>query len=89
MKELLETFTVEQIIIFLALLGFSIKEVVSFFDWASARINQKVKKENVHDELKNEIIEFFSLKELDLYVWERNRDKFINKTNQQCKVGNL
>lgn len=55
MKELLETFTVEQIIIFLALLGFSIKEVVSFFDWASTRINQKVKKENVHDELKNEI----------------------------------
>ena len=55
MKELLETFTVEQIIIFLALLGFSIKEVVSFFDWASARINQKAKKENVHDELKNEI----------------------------------
>ena len=55
MKELLETFTVEQIIIFLALLGFSIKEVVSFFDWASAHINQKVKKENVHDELKNEI----------------------------------
>ena len=39
--------------------------------------------------LKNEIIKFFSLKELDLYVWERNRDKFINKTNQQCKVGNL
>ena len=32
MKELLETFTVEQIIIFLALLGFSVKEVVSFFD---------------------------------------------------------
>lgn len=55
MKELLETFTVEQIIIFLALLGFSIKEVVSFFDWALARINQKAKKENVHDELKNEI----------------------------------
>lgn len=55
MKELLETFTVEQIIIFLALLGFSIKEVVSFFDWASVHINQKVKKENVHDELKNEI----------------------------------
>ena len=41
------------------------------------------------DELKNEIIKFFSLKELDLYVWERNRDKFINKTNKQCKVGNL
>ena len=55
MKELLETFTVEQIIIFLTLLGFSIKEVVSFFDWAFARINQKAKKENVHDELKNEI----------------------------------
>ena len=55
MKELLETFTVEQIIIFLALLGFSIKEVVSFFNLASARINQKSKKENIHYELKNEI----------------------------------
>lgn len=55
MKELIETFTVEQIIVFLVLFGFAAKEVVSFFDWASARINQKVKKENVHDELKNQI----------------------------------
>lgn len=55
MKELLETFSIEQIIIFLVLLGFAVKETVSFFDWAAARVNQKVKKESIHDELKNGI----------------------------------
>lgn len=66
MKELVETFTLEQIIIFIILLGFAIKETVTFFDWASERLNQKIKKENANDELKDQIQELSSNLKNDL-----------------------
>jgi hypothetical protein len=41
MKELLETFSLEQILLFIVLLAIAIKGVVSWMDWAKARIKEK------------------------------------------------
>ena len=57
MKDLLESFTLEQIILFIILFCFAVKEIVTFVDWATSRINTQVKKANDHKEIQNQIQE--------------------------------
>jgi ABC-type multidrug transport system fused ATPase/permease subunit len=57
MKELLETFSLEQTILFVVLLCFAIKEIITFADWATSRVNSQVKKANNYEELKDQIQE--------------------------------
>ena len=45
MKQLLSNYSAGQIFLFLILVGIAIKEIISFFDWASERLSKQVDKE--------------------------------------------
>lgn len=55
MKTLLEMYSVTEILIFVVVLALAIKEVISFFDWASERLNKIFDKENKQKTDKQEI----------------------------------
>lgn len=45
MKELLSSYSMGQIFLFLIMAALAIKQLISFFDWASARVTKQVDKE--------------------------------------------
>ena len=47
MKELLTTYSIEEILIFLVVLAIAIKGVITFFDWAKDRLKRMFDKENI------------------------------------------
>lgn len=70
MIELLETYSLSQVIVFFIIFCLAIKETVTFYDWAKTRIqqcyNKNLKEKNDKDKIQNEIsdiTEFFEEKE--------------------------
>lgn len=57
MKELLENYSLEEIIIFLSMLGFAIKGVVDFFEWAKSKILKPVEQQHSEEELRQKFLE--------------------------------
>lgn len=55
MGQLLAKYTITEIVVFLVLLGFAIKEVVTFFDWAHNRLKKTFDKEDEHEEIKEQL----------------------------------
>lgn len=59
MKELFTTYTVDEIVIFIILLAFAIKELITFIDWAKERFKKQVdtavEEENSETELLSKI----------------------------------
>lgn len=55
MKELLETFSLEQIIIFIVLLAIAAKGALSWWDWISDRINKKMTKKQEKEQLRERL----------------------------------
>lgn len=65
MKELLQNFTIEQILVFVVLLAGAIKGVISFFDWIAERLrkvfNGQTKKEQETQNAKELIQKLFDM----------------------------
>lgn len=65
MKELLQNFTIEQILVFVVLLAGAIKGVISFFDWVAERLrkvfNGQTKKEQETQNAKELIQKLFDM----------------------------
>lgn len=55
MPELLQNYSIEQIIVFLVILAAAIKGVCSFYDWAKERLNMLVSRENKKGELDRKV----------------------------------
>ena len=55
MEELLTKYTITEIVIFIVFLAIAIKEVISFFDWAHNRLKGAFKKENEHEDIKEQL----------------------------------
>lgn len=57
MKDLLQTFTIEQIILFIVILAAAVKGVVTWIDWAREKLNRKLEKEKSRDEFRKDVDE--------------------------------
>lgn len=57
MKELLEHYSISDIILFVVLIAVSIKGIVDFIDWAHKRLKEKYDRENSSKTIHNEITE--------------------------------
>lgn len=55
MGQLLAKYSITEIVVFLVILGFAIKELVTFFDWAHSRLRKKFDKEDEHEEIKEQL----------------------------------
>ncbi len=55
MGQLLAKYSITEIVVFLVLLGFAIKELVTFFDWAHNRLKKTFDKEDEHEEIKEQL----------------------------------
>lgn len=55
MGELLSKYSITEIVVFIVILGFAIKELVTFFDWAHSRLRTKFDKEDEHEEIKEQL----------------------------------
>lgn len=55
MGELLAKYSITEIVVFIVILGFAIKELVTFFDWAHSRLRNKFDKEDEHEEIKKQL----------------------------------
>lgn len=77
MEELLTKYTAVEIIVFMVLLAFAIKEVITFIDWAHNRLRGAFKKENEREEIKQQLNDVYNCFEcLDTHfttVIEENR----------------
>ena len=66
MEELLTKYTITEIVIFIVFLAIAVKEVVTFFDWAHSRLKGVFKKENEHEDIKNQLNDVYKyLEHLD------------------------
>lgn len=79
MEELLKSYSVSDIILFIIILALAIKSVIDFFDWAHNRLKQKFDKENINQENKNAIDERFEKTEQDIKNLQNNQEE-IGKT---------
>lgn len=55
MGQLLAKYSITEIIVFLVIFGFAIKELVTFFDWAHNRLKKTFNKEDEHEEIKEQL----------------------------------
>lgn len=55
MGQLLAKYSITEIVVFLVILGFAIKELVTFFDWAHSRLRKNFDKEDEHEEIKEQL----------------------------------
>lgn len=55
MGQLLAKYTITEIVVFIVILGFAIKELVTFFDWAHSRLRKTFDKEDEHEEIKEHL----------------------------------
>lgn len=77
MGELLTKYTATEIIVFIVLLAIAVKEVVTFIDWAHSRLRGAFKKEDEHEEIKQQLDDVYKyLERLDTHfttMIEENR----------------
>lgn len=77
MGELLAKYTATEIIVFIVLLAIAVKEVVTFIDWAHNRLRGAFKKEDEHEEIKQQLDDVYKyLEHLDTHfttMIEENR----------------
>lgn len=55
MGQLLAKYSITEIVVFVVILGFAIKELVTFFDWAHSRLRKNFDKEDEHEEIKEQL----------------------------------
>ena len=75
MEQLLARYSIEEIIIFIVLLGFAIKELFTLIDWLHERLRKKFSKEDENKEIKKQ------LDEIQTYL-----ENSINEFNESIKV---
>lgn len=56
MLELLNNYSLTEIIIFIIMLAFSIKGIIDFYDWAKKRIKEPIDREQSEQEMKQKIL---------------------------------
>ena len=56
MLELLNNYSLSEIIIFVIMLAFSLKGIIDFYDWAKKRIREPINKEQSEYEMKQKIL---------------------------------
>lgn len=81
MKELLEQFSISDIILFIVLFAMAIKGVIDFIDWAHNRLKEKFDKENVAKIMHNEINDKFEDHEKRIQKLETNQEQIIKSLN--------
>lgn len=79
MIELFETFSITEIIIFIALLAIAVKGVVDFYDWARARLSKNFKKE---DEIEKRITQDEAALNQVVKNQEKNNQKLVSLMNK-------
>lgn len=85
MKELFLNYTIEQLLILIIALLFAIKEAVTFFEWAKFHIETWVKKNNITNQLQEEINkEKQSIEELSKI--QKNTELEIQKMNKMINT---
>ena len=90
MIELLETYSLSQVIVFFIIFCLAIKETVTFYDWAKTRIqqcyNKNLKEKDDKDKIQNEIsdiTEFFQEKEKRFNEKKEKINTSFIKINEQ------
>lgn len=53
MEELINHFSISEIILFLVLFALAIKSIIDFFDWSHTKLKEKFDKENTNNEANN------------------------------------
>lgn len=79
MIELFKTFSITEIIIFIALLAIAVKGVVDFYDWARARLGKNFKKE---DEIEKRITQDEAALNQVVKNQEKNNQKLVSLMNK-------
>lgn len=90
MIELLETYSLSQIIIFFIVICLAIKEAITFYDWGKTRIqqgyNKNLKEKEDKDKIQNEIsdiTEFFEEKEKKFNEKKEEMSANFKRINEQ------
>lgn len=90
MKELLETFSVAEIVLFLVLIAAAIKCIVEFFDWVGARLKRIFDKEYNNKEQQEAIDNKFKDQDKKIKKLEETQHEILNTLNKLDKnVGTL
>ena len=79
MKELMTTFTISDIILFIILLAVAIKGIVDFYDWSKDRLKKKFDKDNESKSTQMDIDKKFSEDEERIAKLEENQNNILNK----------
>lgn len=61
MLELLNNYSLSEIIIFIIMLAFSSKSIIDFYDWAKTRIKEPITKEQSEREIKQKVLNTLEL----------------------------
>lgn len=89
MEELLNRFSITEIILFIVLLALAIKSIIDFFDWAHARLKEKFDKENINNETKNAMSKRFEEDEERIEKLEDSQTeimKTLEKVNEKIDM---
>lgn len=81
MLELLSTFSIAQIMVFIVLLAIAIKKVSDFIDWLQSKISKQNKKSRSEDDWKNKIDARLDALDSSLDKIEKSIDKITDKVN--------
>lgn len=57
MLELLNNYSLSEIVIFIIMLAFSLKGVIDFYDWATKRIREPINKEQSEREMRQKVLD--------------------------------
>lgn len=66
MPELLQTYSIEQIIIFVVILAISVKGLINFYDWAKERLNVIIKNREKKEELREKVNKMSEIHKKDM-----------------------
>lgn len=89
MPELLQNYSVEQIIIFIIIFAIAIKECVDFADWIRGKFNGMVENRNKRDDLKRDVDKIEHTHEEDmkkLYEIQVSQNKAIDELTQSVEL---
>lgn len=86
MLDLLKNYSLTDIIIFIVILAFAIKEIINFYDWAKKRIKEPVDKKYTERETQQKILETLNSHNEQIEKMSKSIDILIRSDKDDIKA---